>query len=257
MPENCPQQLPGGLAEILVKGALHRERGFWVRLRRHFFTGLLVVTPLGLTLWIVTWLVNLVDGNTRRFLASMLSRFGLDYGFTIFGREYSVVPFGFGILIVFFGICFIGMVASNFVGSWLLQVLDRIIRRVPGVNWIYNATTQISHAFLNRNKSLFERVVLVEYPRPGLYGIGFVTASGIPGPSSSNDQKVNAVFLPRTPNAASGVFLLVPENECIPCAMTVEEGMKVVISGGVVVPASLRNGAAGPPLFHETSSPPV
>ncbi|KXK34803.1 MAG: hypothetical protein UZ16_OP3001001937 [Candidatus Hinthialibacteria bacterium OLB16] len=138
--------LPEQLAENIIE-ALHVERGFWARLRRHFLAGLLVLTPLGVTLWVVSWLVNLVDGKTRHFLTRVLSQFGLDYSFTLFGHNYSVIPFGFGILIVFIGICFAGMITGNFIGNWFLKIIEAVIRRVPGVSWIYNAADQMSQAF--------------------------------------------------------------------------------------------------------------
>lgn len=228
------------LAENIVD-ALHLERRFWVRLRRHFLAGLLVLTPLGVTIWVVVWLVNLVDGKTRHFLARVLSQFGLDYSFNLFGHTYSVIPFGFGILVVFVGICFVGMVTGNVIGRWFFRIIEAIIRRVPGVSWIYNAATQMSQAFFNRKASLLESVVIVEYPRRGMFGIGFVTAKDICHPMQPNDKKVHAVFIPTTPNPTSGFLLLVPVEECLPTDMTVEEGMKAVISGGVVIPPTLKN----------------
>lgn len=231
--------LPEQLAENIIE-ALHVERGFWARLRRHFLAGLLVLTPLGVTLWVVSWLVNLVDGKTRHFLTRVLSQFGLDYSFTLFGHNYSVIPFGFGILIVFIGICFAGMITGNFIGNWFLKIIEAVIRRVPGVSWIYNAADQMSQAFFNRKSNLLESVVIVEYPRRGMFGIGFVTARDIPNPFQADGGKVNAVFIPTTPNPTSGFLLLVPQEECISTQMTVEEGMKVVISGGVVIPPLLK-----------------
>ncbi|MBE7489946.1 MAG: DUF502 domain-containing protein [Candidatus Omnitrophica bacterium] len=231
--------LPEQLAENIIE-ALHVERGFWARLRRHFLAGLLVLTPLGVTLWVVSWLVNLVDGKTRHFLTRVLSQFGLDYSFTLFGHNYSVIPFGFGILIVFIGICFAGMITGNFIGNWFLKIIEAVIRRVPGVSWIYNAADQMSQAFFNRKTNLLESVVIVEYPRRGMFGIGFVTARDIPNPLQADGGKVNAVFIPTTPNPTSGFLLLIPHDECISTQMTVEEGMKVVISGGVVIPPLLK-----------------
>ncbi len=254
MTDPIKPSVPEHLAEDLV-GALHVERGLWVRLRRHFFAGLLVVTPLGVTVWIVAWLVNLVDGKTRNFLASLLRRFDLDYGFTLFGHQYSVVPFGFGILIVIVGICFTGMVAGNFLGRKMLKIMDAVIARVPGVNWIYNAATQVSHAFLDRKKNVFVSVVYLEYPRRGMYGIGFVTNRDIPDLLHPKKRRVYSVFIPTTPNPTSGFLLLVPEEDCIPCPMTVEEGMKMVISGGVVIPPGIP--ATSLSSSNRTVMPPV
>lgn len=238
MPEKEPDLDPK--IEQAKLEALHRDRSHMARLRRHFFAGLLVVTPLSLTLWIVSWLVNLVDGNARHFLSSVLDRFNLNYRFELFGHEYSAIPFGFGLIIVFVGLCFVGMVTSNFVGKSLLRILDRLLRLVPGVSWIYGAATQISHAFLSRDANVFEKVILLEYPRKGTYGVGFVTCSDLKDPKSSTGEGMQAVFIPTTPNPTSGFFLLVPTKEVIPCDLTVEEGMKMVISGGVITPDLFR-----------------
>lgn len=245
------QQPPRTIARNLLR-SLRLKRGSWARLRRHFFAGLLVVTPLGVTVWIVAWLINMVDGNTRDFIAGLLGKENLKYEFTLFGHTHSMVPFGLGILIVFVGICFTGMVAGNFLGRKMLGIMDALIARVPGVNWIYNAATQVSHAFLDRKKNVFEAVVYVEYPRRGIYGIGFITNRDIPDPLHPEEQKVLTVFIPTTPNPTSGFLLLVPSDECIPCSMSVEEGMKAVISGGVVFPSSMVN-LSSMESSHETS----
>lgn len=248
---------PEEIASDLVEGAIKKKRrkkraiGHIARLRRYFFAGLLVVTPLVLTIWIVVWLVNLIDGNTRQFLGNVLERAGLKYHLTVFGHEYEVFPIGFGLVLVFVLICFVGMIASNYVGKRVFHMMDRVIRRVPGVSWIYNATQQVSHAFLNRNKDLFREVVYVEYPRRGIYSIGFVTNHSVPGVKTERNEDLRTVFIPTTPNPTSGYLLLIPESDCVPCPMTVEESMKMIISGGVVIPESLTLHKTTLPLIDE------
>ncbi|MCA9418794.1 MAG: DUF502 domain-containing protein, partial [Candidatus Omnitrophica bacterium] len=177
------------------------------------------------------WLVNLIDGKTRHFLNSFLNQFG-------WGESY-VIPLGFGLLIVIVGICFVGMVASNFLGRRFFAMIENLIRKVPGVSWIFNASHQVSHAFLNRKKSVFTDVVFVEYPRKGIYSIGFVTNRTVPGLQLEGGEVIRSVFIPTTPNPTSGFLLFVPASQCAPCPMTVEESMKLIISGGVVIPESL------------------
>jgi uncharacterized membrane protein len=204
-----------------------------------------------LTLWIVVWLVNLIDGNTRKFLGNILERAGLKYHIGLFGNEYEIFPIGFGLVLVFVVICFVGMVASNYVGKRMFLMMDGVIRRVPGVSWIYNAIQQVSHAFLNRNKDLFREVVYIEYPRRGIYAIGFVTNHVLPGVRTERNEEIRSVFLPTTPNPTSGFLLLVPENECIHCPLSVEDSMKMIISGGVVIPEFPANQEITLPLFDE------
>lgn len=224
---------PEQIAQDLKREALRRKRStrHGARLRRHFFAGLLVIVPIAVTIWVVTWLVNLIDGKTRHFLNAFLDRLG--WG------ESTVIPIGFGLLIVIVVICFTGMLASNFVGRQFFGLIENLIRRVPGVSWIYNASHQVSHAFLNRKKNLFSDVVFVEYPRKGIYSIGFVTNRAVPGVQVEGGEPICSVFVPTTPNPTSGFLLFVPESQCTECPMSVEESMKMIISGGVVIPESL------------------
>ena len=254
MSDEVQPKTPEQIAHDIVAGAIKKksETGHLARLRRHFFAGLLVVTPLVITLWIVAWLINLIDGNARQFLGNVLDRFGLKYHVTVFGHDYQVIPIGFGLLLVFLTICLVGMIASNFIGRRVIHVVDRLIRRVPGVSWIYNATHQVSHAFLNRNKNLFSEVIFVEYPRRGIFSLGFVTNREMPGVQTATGEKIATVFIPTTPNPTSGYLLLIPERECIPCPMTVEESMKLIISGGVVIPDSITAEMTDLPLLDES-----
>jgi len=238
-------------ARAIVKEALKRDRTHLGRLRRHFLAGLLVVTPVGLTIWIVVWLFDLIDGNARHFLSSLLERFGLEYQFTLFGKSYELIPFGFGLLIVFFGTCFAGMIASNYLGRRVLRFLESVIRRVPIVSWIYNICTQVSHAFLSRKTNVFTEVVMVEYPRRCIYSVGLVTNKKVPGMEVEGGEKLWSVFIPTTPNPTSGYLLFIPESQCSPISLTVEEAMKLVVSGGVVVPDSLREGTTILPKSDE------
>ena len=253
-------KVPDDISSDLVRGAIKkkwrkRKRiGYAVRLRRYFFAGLLVVTPLVLTIWIVVWLVNLIDGNTRQFLGNMLERAGLEYHIHMFGKNYEVFPIGFGLVLVFVVVCFVGMIASNYVGKRMFLMMDGVIRRVPGVSWIYNAIQQVSHAFLNRNKDLFRGVIYVEYPRRGIYSIGFVTNHSVPGLRTEKNEEFRTVFMPTTPNPTSGFLLLIPESDCISCPMTVEESMKMIISGGVVIPESISAQETKLPLFDEVKT---
>ena len=243
--EKQKRKTPDEIARELKREALRRKRStrYSARLRRHFFAGLLVIVPIGMTIWVVAWLVNLIDGKTRHFLNSFLSRLG--WG------ESQVVPIGFGLLIVVLGICFTGMVASNFLGKRFFSLIEKVIRSVPGVSWIYNASHQVSHAFLNRKKNVFTDVVFVEYPRKGIYSIGFVTNESVPGMEVENGEVICSVFVPTTPNPTSGFLLFIPKSQLTDCPMTVEESMKLIISGGVVIPDSLTEEVTRLPILPD------
>ena len=118
---------------------------------------------------------------------------------------------------------------------------EQLLFKVPMIGKIYTIIKQLSFAFLGQGKGLFERVVLIEYPRKGIYSVGLVTAKGKGEIQAKIPQGVLSVFVPTTPNPTSGVYLLVPEDEAIALDMSVEEGLKVVISGGTITPPFRTN----------------
>ncbi len=202
------------------------------RVRTYFFTGLLVLVPLVLTGYIIWNLFLGIDG----ILKGIVNRFIVDqFGFAL-AKEIPGIGFITLIVIIFIT----GAIATNYLGRKVVSFGDSIVQRIPLINRIYNAIKQISSAFFSSQREVFEKAVLFEYPRPGLYSIGFYTQDTRGPVQETLPVDVVSVFLPTTPNPTSGFLLFVPKNEIIELDLTIEEALKLVISGGAVVPNKLK-----------------
>ena len=195
------------------------------RLRTHFLTGLVVLTPIVVTAYVFWQLFFKIDG----LLSGLLTEWGF---FDLIGRN---IP-GIGFITLILLIMCTGMLTRNFVGKKLIELSNNIMIRIPIFNRIYTAVQQISHAFLTKKGTVFRKAVLVEYPRKGVYAIGFLTSVSRGEIQEKTGTEMCNVFLPTTPNPTSGFLLLMPRTDIIPLNMTIEEALKLVISGGTVVP---------------------
>jgi len=208
----------------------------WKSLRNSFFAGLLVVLPAAASVLI---LVGLFKWVTNFMLPEML-------------RAQMLSPLYRLIALVLFVVLttWIGWVTRLMVGKRMVAIGENLIGRVPLLNKTYAFMKEISHTLLTSNRTMFQRVVLVQFPRPGLYSVGFVTSETEGEAQEKTKETVINVFVPTTPNPTSGFLILVPREQLINLDMSVAEGMKLVISGGAVVPpfksAVLRpDGSAG------------
>ena len=190
-------------------------------IRRRFIAGLLVVTPLWLTYVALRFFFRTLDG----FFAPLIRK---SFGFSIPGL-------GFLLLLAF--IYLIGMITSNILGRSLVHFWESILHRIPLVKNIYQGAKQLIHTISLSKTAGFKRVVLVEYPRQGLLALGFVTNTV---QDSVNGKRFVIVFIPHTPNPTSGMFEIVQENEITETGLTVEEGIKMVISGGLITPSNFN-----------------
>lgn len=189
-------------------------------IERQFFAGLAVLLPIGLTLYIVWTLFNFVSKS----VAPLLIRIPLL-------QEMPVVVLRvIGVLITFVIIWIIGLVATNIVGRKILKLTEVLLLKAPVVNRIYQIIRQIIQTIIV-SKTALRQVVLVEYPRKGVYTIAFVT-----NVYEEKGKKNVSLFIPTTPNPTSGFFVIVPEEEVIPLKITVEEAMKLVVSAGIITP---------------------
>jgi len=186
-------------------------------LRRSFFAGLLVVVPAAASVAILWWLVTLLTG----WLPERWSQ-----------PHYRLLALF--VLIVLTTV--VGWVTRLMIGKRMVSLSEELIGRVPVLNRTYGFMKEISQTLLSGRKTMFQRVVLVEFPRPGIYSIGFVTSETSGEAQVKTKERVVNVFVPTTPNPTSGFLVLVPQEKVITLEMSVGDGMKMVISGGSVVP---------------------
>ncbi len=194
----------------------------WVRNR--FIAGVIVALPILVVITVISWLVNLVDGNVIKFLPGKLNPR------TYLGFD---IP-GLGLIIALIVLFILGVLASNFFGKALIRAGERLLARVPVVSPTYNAVKQIVTTVAAQKDRAFRDVCLIEYPRKGLWAIGFVTADLEGAPQAHLKDGYVCVFVPTTPNPTSGFLLFVKEKDIKILDMTPEEGAKMIISGGMV-----------------------
>lgn len=199
------------------------------KIRRNFFTGTLIVIPVVLTIWVLYFIVDKFNSLLLDPIVGFLRNWIPTENIEILTK--SLVFLLLLILLTAIGLATRIIIIRNIFGFG-----ERILYRVPMISSIYRAIKEISFAFFAQKTSIFQRVVLVEYPRKGLYQIGFVTSETKGEAQEKTKEKVINVFIPTTPNPTSGMLVLVPAEDLIDMTMSVAEGMKMVISGGAVVP---------------------
>jgi uncharacterized membrane protein len=196
------------------------------KLKQIFLTGLAVTIPIGLTLYILFFLIDIMDG----LLKIIPVRYHPD---TLLGIH---IP-GLGIIVTLALITIAGLVTTSYVGYKIVQSGEDLVDRIPFVRNIYQAIKKISDSMFMDKRNSFKKVVLVEFPRKGIYTIGFVT--GVPSGEirKKAGQNCISVFLPTTPNPTSGYLIIVPEDELVHMDMSVEEALTFIISVGIVTPS--------------------
>jgi uncharacterized membrane protein len=198
-------------------------------LRRYFVAGLLVWIPLGITLWVLKLLVDVMDQS----LLLLPARFQTE---AMFGFH---VP-GLGIVLTVTIVLLTGALAANFFGRQLLALGDRLLQRIPIVRSIYGGVKQISDTLFSPEGKAFRRAVLVRYPHQGAWTVALVTGSPVHEVADILGREQISVFVPTTPNITAGFFLILPRSETIELDMTVDEALKYIISMGVAEPPSQR-----------------
>ena len=196
------------------------------KIRSWFFTGILVMTPLILTIYVVWAFITFVDNLVVPLVP-------IEY------RPSYYLPFsipGLGLIIVFLFTTVVGILATGLFGRTLIRLWENILNRMPVVRSVYSAIKQILETVMATQSDAFRQAVLVEYPRKDIWAIGFVTGSTKGEVSENVNKKMVNVFMPTTPNPTSGFLLFFPEKDLIFLEMSVEDALKLVVSGGMVVP---------------------
>ncbi len=208
-------------------------------LKNDLIAGLLVVIPLATTIWLST--------VVSRFVLAILTSIPkqLNPFITLNPLLQDLINLSLGLTVPLLGILLIGLMARNIVGRWLLEFGEGTLSRIPLAGSVYKTLKQLLETFLGDNSSRFRRVVLVEYPREGLFSVGFVT--GVVGPSllSEPDKPFLSVFIPTAPNPTTGWYTLVPEASVKDLNISVEDAFRTIISAGIVNPDQ-RNSSTNP-----------
>lgn len=205
-----------------------RRPGLLASLRASFLTGIVVIAPVGLTIWLIWTVIGWIDGFVLPFVPET---FQLE---TYIGVN---LP-GAGVLIFLVFTIIVGWIAKGIIGRSLIKFAESLVNRMPVVRSIYSGIKQISETVFAQTERNFEKACLIQYPRKGLWAIAFVSthAKGEVVQKAETGGRLMSVFLPTTPNPTSGFLLFVPEEDVILLDMTIEEAAKLVISAGLVYP---------------------
>ena len=199
----------------------NKKRSILVKFRNYFFTGVVVLIPIGITLYFTLFLINI----SSKFLPKEINpNHYLPYD----------IP-GVEIVISIFLITFIGWLSLSFIGRKLLEILNNILKRIPILRTIYSALSQMTETF-TKGESGKKNVVLIEYPRKGMWAVGFATKDNTGEISTKTKKNLVNVFIPTTPNPTSGFLLMFPKEEVIYLDMTFEEASKFIVSAGTSDP---------------------
>ncbi len=200
------------------------------KLRNYLIAGVLVTAPIGLTLYFAWTFIQWID---NRVMPLIPMRY----------HPETYLPFtipGFGLIVLAVGLILIGALTANLLGRVIVRTYERILDRMPVVRSIYGTLKQVFETVFGNKAQAFRKVVLIEYPRRGLWALGFLTGPTVGEVQNLTSEKVLNIFLPTTPNPTSGFLLFVPEEDAVILDMTVEEGIKMVMSGGIVTPPDRR-----------------
>ena len=200
------------------------------RLRNYLIAGILVTAPIGLTVWFSWLFVTWIDDRVMPLVPFQY-------------HPEAYLPFsipGLGLFIVLLGLVLIGAFTANLLGRSFLRISERVLERMPIIRGIHATFKQVFETVLSHQSDAFRQVVLVEYPRRGIWAIGFLTGETLGEVQNLTKEKVLNIFLPTTPNPTSGFLLFLPEDDVVALDMTVEDGIKMVMSGGIVTPEDHR-----------------
>lgn len=219
--------LQGDVA-YLMKAA--NRKGLLGKLRGYFLAGILITAPISLTIYLGWIFIDFMDTKVSNLLPYKYN-------------PETYLPFsvpGLGFLIFLIVITLIGALTAGFIGRYFIHLSERIVTKMPILRSIYSAIKQIFETILSTQSSAFREVVLFQYPRPGIWAMGFITGITEGEIQDLTEDEVLNVFLPTTPNPTSGFLLFIPKNDLLFLEMSVEDGIKMVVSGGILTPKKIK-----------------
>jgi uncharacterized membrane protein len=218
--------------EVAVK--FWKALGKW--LQRTFIAGIIVVVPIGVTVWILIWIFNSVDNVLRPLILK------------IFGINIPGIGFGVTIILIFV----IGAIMSNMIGKRLVRFGEKMLGRIPVAKHLYVAIKEVFQGFSDYGSTPFLQVVLVEFPAKGMRTIGFVTNEE----TDSSNRRVITVFIPTAPNPTTGFVEILREEDVIRTTIPIDEALKMVVSGGRMSPKDLKDAMLNSPSPNPPTGPP-
>jgi len=228
-----------------------RRPGLFARLRASFLTGLVVIAPVGLTIWLIWTVIGWIDGFVWPLVPGVwqpdsivnywlgIPRFVVEDGLRVPNPDWiNVNVRGVGVIVFLLFTIAIGWIAKGYIGRSLIRWAESLVERTPVVRSIYSGIKQISETVFAQSERSFEKACLIEYPRKGIWAIGFVstTTKGEVSERGNSGNPMLSVFVPTTPNPTSGFLLFFPATDVIELDMSVEDAAKLVISAGLVYP---------------------
>lgn len=211
-------------------GATRPRMSLSQRLRAYLFAGILVTAPIFITFYLAWLFVTFVDSKINPLIPAKYN-------------PETYLPFavpGLGLIILIIGLMLVGALTAGFFGRLWMRLSERVLSQMPVIRNVYSAVKQILETVLAQQSNAFREAVLIEYPRRGIWAIGFLTGQTKGEVQNLTEEECINVFLPTTPNPTSGFLLFVPKKDLVPLSMTVEEAIKMVISGGIVTPPDKR-----------------
>ena len=199
--------------------------------RKNLFTGIMSIIPLAITYWIIENLF-IFFSKPGKYLIDKLYSIDLFDQFTFILKFYDYLAYLTGFILTIGFLYILGLIVSNVVGKRLYVLLEDILNKIPIVNKVYNTIKQITNTFTKPNNQAFQKVVLLEYPRNDLWTLAMVTGEC----TNKNNNECYKLFVPTTPNPTSGYLIITDKNNVIETDISVEEGLSIIISGGMVSP---------------------
>ena len=206
------------------------RRGVAARLRAYFLAGILITAPISITFYLAWLFIGFVDRQVTPLIPEAYN-------------PNTYLPFalpGLGLFVMAVFLTLVGAFTAGFLGRFVIRTGERVLARMPIIRSVYGAFKQIFETVLAQQSTAFREAVLVEYPRRGVWAIAFITGTTEGEVQNLTEEEMINIFLPTTPNPTSGFLLFVPDKELLRLTMTVEEAIKMVISGGIVTPPDLR-----------------
>lgn len=229
-----PNTMSRSQAEVSAAKEVNSKKnhalGFGQRMRAYLLTGVLITAPAAITIYLAWIFIGFVDSQVTPLIPAQYN-------------PETYLPFalpGLGLIVLVLTLMLIGALTAGFFGRLWIKLSEQLLNRMPVIRSVYNAVKQILETVLAQQSNAFREAVLVEYPRRGIWAIAFITGRTEGEVQNVTEEECINIFLPTTPNPTSGFLLFVPKRDLVSLSMSVEEAIKMVISGGIVTPTDRR-----------------